>query len=390
MLRYLERRDRASAALLILGSALALVSTALFTLSFMVPVLLLLAATWVVLGATAQQPAYPPQRRAVLRLGGMLIGAQLLGVVLSKVLIRNVANEGRVRASPETAGVALRNFMQAVKTAFKPDNGLTVACSVLVLLALLYLGYRLLRAAAPARHGVTVAAADWRFGAAAALLCVVLPVNLLGVILSGSFADPFGIRYLMFPLALALLLAVILLDRALAGRPWPARAAQLALGGVIAVNAGGLTLQPPPAIVDDSALAAGCLARIQDAGFPLRAGIADYWNARGVSYLLADRNPILATDTRLAPDFHVSTLGPVLRPQDHPRHDYHFAVLYAGAKPVNPDYTAAAMGAVLPPPSRVERCADGRLEIWLYQDQRLDQAVKQAGAAFLLDRKSRK
>jgi hypothetical protein len=379
MLRYLARRDRASAALLIIGSALALVSTALFTLSFMLPALLLLAAAWMV---------YASQRRTLLQLGGMLVAAQVLATLLSKVLIRNVANEGRVHASPETAGVALHNFLLAIKTSFTPDNWLTMSCSLLLLLALLYLAYRLLRAVAPTRNGVMVSAAEWRFGAAAALLCVVLPVNLAGVILSGGFADPFGMRYLMFPLTLALLLAVILLDRACAGRPWPARLLQLALGGVIAVNAGGLTLRPPPVIVDDSELAAGCLARIQGAGFALHAGIADYWNGRGVSYLLADRNPILVTDTRLAPDFHVSTLGPLLRPQDYPRHDYNFAVLYAGVKPVNPDYTAAAMRAVLPAADRVESCADGRLEIWLYQDQRLDQAVKQAGAAFLRSRQA--
>jgi hypothetical protein len=390
MLRHIARRDRASAALLIIGSALALVSTALFTLSFMLPVLLLLAAAWVVLGdpGPAHAATYQPQRRTMLRLGGMLVAAQVLATLLSKVLIRNVANEGRVHASPETAGVALHNFLLALKTSFKSDNWLTMSCSVLLLLALLYLAYRLLRAVAPTRNGVMVSAAEWRFGAAAALLCVVLPVNLAGVILSGGFADPFGMRYLMFPLTLALLLAVILLARASAGRPWPARVLQLTLGGVIAVNAGGLTLRPPPVIVDDSELAAGCLARIQGAGFALHAGIADYWNGRGVSYLLAHRNPILVTDTRLAPDFHVSTLGPLVRPRDYPRHDYNFAVLYGGVKPVNPDYTAAAMRAVLPGADRIESCADGRLEIWLYQDQRLDQAVKQAGAAFLRNRQA--
>lgn len=394
MLRYIDRGDRASAALLIGGSALALASTSLFVLNFMMPALLLLAAAWVVLGdaRTHTQPPHPyrPQRRSVLQLGGMLLAAQVLAAVLSKVLIRNVAREGRVHASPDTAGIALRNFMRAIKTAFHADNGWTLACSVLVLLALLYLGYRLLRAAAPARNGVTVSAAGWRAGAVGALLCVMIPVNLLGVVLSGSFADQFGLRYLMLPIALTLLLCVILLHRALAARPWPLRVVQLAAGGALAIGGGAMALQPQLPTAAGAAPAAACLARVEATGFPLRAGIADYWNARGLSYLLPGRNPILSTDPDLAPDYHVSTLGPVLRPQDYPRHGYNFVVLHGAVKPANPDYTAATMRAVLPAPSRVESCAGGQLEIWLYQDQRLDQAVKQAGAAFLSARKARK
>lgn len=381
MLRYLDRPGATGAALLVAGGVAASLSTQLFTLSFTVPVLLLLGGAWLMLGDA------PARRRALAQLAGLVFGAQVLAALLGKVVIHHVANEGRVRASPETAGVALRNFLQAIKTAFAPDNALTVACATLVVLALLYLGQRLLRACALSRQGVTVGAADWRFGAAAALLCVVLPVNVFGVVLSGSFADQFGMRYLMFPLALALLLCVIRLDRALAARPWLAATAQLALGALVVVSATGLTLQAPAPYGDASSLAAGCLARAEQGGFALRAGIADYWNARGVHYRLPNKNPMLATDNTLAPNFHVSTLGPVLRPQDYPAHHYNFAILYGAVQPADPTYTVELMRQTLPAPARVERCGDGRLEIWLYQDDSLDRAVKQAGAAWLREHK---
>jgi hypothetical protein len=383
MLSYIERPRAASAALLVAGSVAALLSTQLFVLSFMLPSLLLLALAWLMLGPRQVQ------RRTLWQLGALLLTAQVLATLLGKLLIRNPATEGRNHPSPETAGAALRNFMHALATAFGRDNLLTLACSVVLLLAFGYLAYRLLRAAAIRQQAVTIDTGDWRLAAAGALLCVVLPINLLGVILSGGFGDPYGLRYFMFPLALALLLCVIRLDL-LRSHSMLRAAAQLALAVFVVAGAVRLTLQSPPPIVDASALAATCLTRLETAGFPLKAGIADYWNARGVSYLLPHRNPMLVTDNTLAPDFHVSTLGPVLRPQAYPAHDYNFAVLYGGSQPVNPGYTAAAMRQVLPAPARIESCGDGRVEIWLYQDHSLDQAVKQAGASWLQQRDSKR
>jgi hypothetical protein len=237
---------------------------------------------------------------------------------------------------------------------------------------------------------LTVGASDWRFGAASALLCAVLVVNVFGVVLSGGFADQYAMRYFMFPLALALVLCAIRLDQLLKARAWLTGAAQLALGAVIAVGATRLTLESPTPVAGDSTLAADCLARIEGAGFPLRAGIADYWNARYTHYTSPANNPMLATDNKLAPDFHVSTLGPVLRPQDYPAHHYNFAILYGAVQAADPTYTAATLRPVLPAPSRIDNCGDGRLEIWLYQDDSLDRAVKQAGAAWLRERERKR
>jgi hypothetical protein len=376
MLNHLDRPRAASAALLVAGCTAALLSTQLFVLSFMLPALMLLAAAWLVLG-----PRHA-LRRPLQRLIGLLLLAQVLASALGKLLIRYPAREGRIHPSPDTAGAALRNFMNAVTTAFRPDNLLTFLCALLVLLALGFLALRLLRAVTLRQQGLTIATGEWRFGAAAALLCAVLTINLLGVILSGSFGDPFALRYLALPIALALLLAVIRLDL-LPGRALATGAAQLALGLVVLISAARLTLRPPPANIDASALAAGCLAQLENAGFPLKAGIADYWNGRGVHYQLPHRNPILVTTNTLAPDFHVSTLGPVMRPQNYPEHVYNFAVLHGASEPANPLYTAAAMRQVLPAPARVASCGNGRLEIWLYQDTSLDRAVKQAGADWL-------
>ncbi len=402
ILRYLARPQKLSAALLVAGGAFGAVSTGLFMLSFTVPVLLLLGLAWLALG-DADGPLRE-QRRRVLHLAAMVAGAQVLGRLLGKLLVANVAREGKVQTSPETAGTALRNFLQAIKTAFAPDNPLTLACAVLVLLALLLLAWRLLRAAKLGHNGLVIAKPDWRFGAAAAVLAAGMLVHLPGVILSGGFADQYAMRYLAFPFALALLLCVVHGDRTLAsaasaGSPSaPTRRRPLAvlapwglvvLGTMLVADGARLVLRAPPPFIDASAIAANCLTRIEHAGFPLRAGIASFWNGRGLQYALPHHNPMLVTDNRLAPFFHMATLGPVQRPQDYPGHVYNFAVLYGAAQPVDPEYTAATMRDVLPPPARIEACGDGRLEIWLYQDASLDRAVKQAGAAYLAGRKRR-
>lgn len=388
LLTYLTRPRAGVAALVVANSVAGTVSTELFVLSFTAPTLLLLSAAW--LAMADPQRRSQTQRRTLRQLATLLVGAHVLAVLLSKLLVHNPATEGRISPSPQSAGNALRNFLQALKSAFAPDNLYTLCCALLVLLALAWLASRLLRTVSLQAHGLQLRVADLRYGAAAAMLLLGLPLNVAGIILSGGFGDPFALRYLTLPLALALLLAVITLDRLPAGRSRWSLGAQLTVSAVIVISAVRLLRDAPPPIMDASSLAADCLERIENQGFALRAGIADYWNARGVSDKLAHHNPILVTDNRLAPDFHVSTIGPVLRPQNYPRHDYNFALIYTDANPVNPNYTVSALRQVLPPPARVERCGNEKLEIWLYQDQRLDQAVKQAGATWLLHRQQKR
>ena len=403
LVRQLARPSRRGAVLLVLLIAAAQVSTRLFLLSFVLPLTALLALALVALPRGVD--ALRRHRQQAWNLLGVVLASQLLAAALGALLIRHSAGLGR-RASPDTVSNALKLFLQATGAAFSPDNRWTQALAVALLLAVLYLGVAALRALAlaPDQRGWALrwqrpdgapgrapdGAPGWRFGAAAALLSVALPLGVAGSVLSAGFVDLNAYRYFTFPLTLAVVLAVVLLDHRHGRRaaPWHAGAALLA-GAVLA---GGLPLarqSAPPA--DPAKLVADCLNAVEAGGFRLHAGVGDYWNGSAVSYYLPRHNPVLVTLNDAVPLFWVSTLGPLLRPNDYPAHQHsNFALLRDAGAGGQFDYTPQTIGKLLPPPSRVHACPAAQVQIWLYDGPQLDAAVAAMKADFLAKRAARK
>lgn len=367
LLRQLAQPSRAGAALLVLLIGAAQASTKLMVLSFVAP---LLALLMVALVALARAPEWAQRyRRQAWRLLGVLLASQVLAAALGALLVKNLPIEGDRPITPDTVANSIKLFLQATGAAFSPDNHWTQALTILLALALLYLAiaarWRPERGDAP----------DWRYGAAAAMLLATLLVNVPGAVLSASFVDLNAGRYFVFPLTLAVMLAVIRLDQRQRGRAagWHAAAALLA----VVVLAGGLqSTRHRPQHTDAGKLVADCLNAIEADGFRLQAGVGDYWNGKAVSYYLPRHNPVLVTLNNTTPLFWMSTLGPTLRPQNYPQHRHsNFALLHDDGAGGQFDYTAATIGKLLPPPSRVQACPAAQLQIWLYDGAQLDAAV---------------
>ncbi|MBB3118043.1 hypothetical protein [Pseudoduganella violacea] len=374
--RYLVQGGRLLALQLLLLGTLASLSTGLFTLSFTVPALLLCGLAWLLLRLQGSERL---ARRRLLLMGALLAAAEVLAGALGKVLLPNRPIEGEVEANPDTAANALKLFMRATKAAFAADNRLTQALAVLLLLAFAYLGWRLLRQVKLDAKGLRIdfgAAADWRLGASAAFLLLLLPINLLGVILSGAFVDPACYRYFVFPLTLGLMLAVILLECGGPRLRWTLEGLALLLALFLLASTVRVN-RHPPVRTDLAQTVADCLAAAEQQGVPLKAGVADYWNSRAVSHYLPRHNPILATWNTLQPFFWVSTIGPVRRPQAYPEYQYNFAILNNPGHNDQFTYTPDTLGKLLPPPSRIHACPAAKVQLWLYDGNELDAAMRQ-------------
>lgn len=352
-------------ALLGIVVALATASSHLFILNFSLPVLTLgVLALWRARGSRRA-------RRRLSAVGMAIVAGHALGWFLEKLLIHHLPVEGRPPWSRGAVEHSADLFLTATRQAFAPDNLATLAFSVIVTAALLYVLVQTIRRAPPSRAA----------HACALLLLLALPINIGGAILSASLVDLAGYRYLAFPLTLGVVLAIGYL-MVQCRRQWPLQLLWGALALAIGIN-GWITLREGSVPVEPSRAVAACIGAAQADGFVARAGIGDYWNARAVSYQLDDHLPILATIHNLTPLFWVSTLGPLKYPEQYRQSYYNFAILRNPGFEGQFHYTPEHLGRVLPPPSQVHACDDGVTQLWLYHGPELNTAVQASITAFL-------
>lgn len=394
LLRQLAQPDRRRALLLIVLLAVTQASTQLFVLSFVAPLLLLLALALIALPRAADWTRR--YRQAAWNLIGVTLAAQLLSAALVALLVVNKPVEGERPLTPDSVANAVKLFLQSTAAAASPDNHWTQALTALLALALLYTGGCALRSLqlAPAPiHGALAlrwrrpgSTPGWRFGLAAAMLLVTLPVNLAGVVFSASLVDLNGYRYFVFPLCLTGMLAIILLDHRYRQHRLIWQLATLLLALIVLIGSVQTSHHHRPQ-ADPAKQVADCLSATERDGFRLQAGIGDYWNGSAVSYYLPRHNPVLVTLNNGTPLHWVGTLGPLLRPQNYPEHQHsNFALLRDEAAGGQFDYTAATIGQRLPPPSRIVACPTAQVQIWLYDGPQLDQTVARIKADYLAQR----
>jgi hypothetical protein len=87
----------------------------------------------------------------------------------------------------------------------------------------------------------------------------------------------------------------------------------------------------------------------------------------------------------MRPFFWMSSIGPLRRPE-HYRHHYNFMVVQAGGPAREVEqfmFTPQVLRQVVPAPSRIHRCADPEVELWVYDDDRLDTLVREKAADLL-------
>jgi hypothetical protein len=410
ILSYFERPRPLIVLLIIVAGGVAKASTAIFLISFALPALV---ACLLVMWFIHNQIDATQYKVRLISVIAAIIGSQFLAIIINWILTYHDPMAGRAPATADAATNSFKLFIQATQGAFSPDNRSTFVFSLVVVAAFLFLTYRLIRLVKPhsdsklvkitgVQFGFPMTALgkiDWRFSVSAFLLIIILPINILGAILSGGFADINGYRYFMFPIVLGLLLSIILIDKGIAGKSGWSNSFiyfmifALLIGSfstLIKTNAFSKISQnreqlhtnkyPNNKIID-------CLNDMDRNGVSLDAGIADYWYARGVSQLMPLKNLITATTNDLTPFFWMSTIGPMARPENYSKRRYNFAILRNETHGGQFDFTPKTIGKLLPVDHSVYFCPGTDVQVWRYDNDQLDSVVKAAQSKLLFQEK---
>lgn len=363
------------------------VSTSIFILSFTVPM--------VIMGFTGM---FVSRRSKVkLKVWTKILAALCFGHVLStgvsRLLISYDALSGRAPMTVEGALVAAKYLYTATLGVFGRDNLYTFTLTVVTIVAMAWLlidcAQRLCLNDKQTSDETSALVfrfpnKQWQLFFAVAFLCLVIPVSVVGVVASGGFLDLAGYRYFAFPLVLAMLLAIVKLGFFEAFEKKAAQLAILSSIGLVAVLS-VFSLKPllessgrpdyatlvMKGVKGPSDNTASCIDDIAKQGFNLGSGVADFWNARSVSYKSGFSPYILPVLQNAEPFFHMMTLGPLKEPVRYNLKPYNFAILNRSGTHSQFDLLPETIGRSLPRPTKVFTCAGTDLEIWFYADQSL-------------------
>lgn len=399
ILAFLKTRGLRSLLLVTCGVAIGTASTSIFTLAFTLPALIFLAGCIVVFRS------YPRFRQPAFQIAAAILAGQAVAVLSQKILLSYNALQGRPLFTLEAALRSFTAFASATRVTFAKDNVYTLTlaiflsiCIVLVLLEWV-LSIRLSVTQSPTRPHVAemeVTGKNWAYGLSVMFLFVALPVNVIGAVLSGGFGDNWGYRYFTFPIALAVLLGILILDFK---SVFDSRRARLLGAMSIAAMLGVGILSAPPlllhsnrtsyvdvankGVVGPGDAVGKCIDVEASKGFVFGAGIGDFWNARGLSYHIGKAPYILPVINDATPFFHMMSLGPLLDPQKYGIKSYNFAVLRKSGVTTSFDLTPETLGRLLPRPARTVNCENTDSELWLYTGTELDTVVRKKINQFL-------
>ena len=384
-LRMFETPSWITAVLIVVMGAVAQASSLIFLTCFTVPGLIYISIAEILLISSR---AYREYRYRLFVIGLLLTSSMLLGFCLDKWFIYNAPLDGRIPFSIAAATQSFSLLLQVTKETFSGNNlfvfvlGVLVASSLVMLVCTFIYKFRLSgRDYKSLFHCSEHGNVTYRFFLVTLFLFILWPTNALMVILSGGVIDSFGYRYLTFPLFLTVILTVILLDSEPAhiGKNW------VRLNFLFALIVTGLCVQATCLSLyshQSKNSVATCISKIQDSTFIPKAGIADYWDARAVSYDLINKNPILAMTNDGTPFIWMSSLGMIRAPLEHTEYHYNFAILREphNKSQINIQYkfSPRTIGKFLPKPTAVYKCNETDTQIWFYNNQTLDAWVKES------------
>ncbi|WP_267847298.1 hypothetical protein [Robbsia betulipollinis] len=391
-IRFFRRPSAGKAVLFIATGILAALSTRIYFLSFLFPAIL-----FALFLLTRKGRALFPDIGAGTKIGFALANPLTFVVenVLSPLISKNDVLGQRVPFTLKAARNSLKLCFETLVNSFSLESGYRLVFSVAALACVLFLISKartgtLFRNPADSRAPVGRESAEQAatqvdgFAFVALFVCFVAPINFLGAVLSGGYVDLEGFRYFAGLIAVVMVLAVTVADRDgfLLRRHvgWSCRAVAifLTLASAGFFLAGRSHDAGVPPIVS-------CLDKIEKDGFHLEAGTADYWYARGVSHYLPNKNWIVTTDHDMSPLFWMSSLGPIAKRQHYGYH-YNFVIIRDPGTPIYFDYTAQTIGKLLPEPSRKLYCPASHATVWIYANDDLDVALKNAFDQFLFNK----
>lgn len=414
LLRFIEKPTWALGFGIMIGTAVAKISSAIFIIGFLAPVLTTCLLILVTIG---RAPWFKPFRARLFQVIGLLLLAFVLAHMMDWMLTYHAPLDGRVPLSITAAGYSLTILLKSLVLVFKPDNIYTFLLTLVIVLSMIGLIINMLmriKIRIQATNNPTVELPlsltpanqiDWKLASCGLLLAIMFPMNIVGAVISGGLLDTGGARYFTAPIALTLLLTFILLDR------YSHKVTQItqywrSMITVALFIIMLLTIYTAVSVFSEQSLdaliqkdyqndrgetaVANCITQLRAKHIPLKAGIADYWFARSVSLRLPDRVPIESTLNDLSPFFWMSTVGPYSHPENYAPRLYNFIIVLPTNPPDGFNYDSENLRNVLPKGYTSFSCPNTQISIWFYPNNALDTLIKNKQAQLLSQRQFRK
>lgn len=407
LISYLEIGKRATLILLCILCAIGIVDDPLFLVSFYATALVLLSSLTI---AACFYPVLHTYRTRFLWSIVSVAVSYPMAAVLNSLITFNNPLAQRIPLTPDAFINALNIFENSICNLFFPFNLLIFLFTSLIILGLVHLSFlffRQLRFVPQSRKWFVnvlfppIHASSFAF--AAAFLALLIPINLSAIIVSGGNMDVWGYRYLMFPIALVMLMTIINLDRIQAfvlKSTFFLKCLMLALligSGITLLTDLHLLPKTIELTVPPLGFAAGleserdvpqlvtCLKQIEQSGVKLNSGFAlNNSYGRGIAMQLSKKTYI--SFIQFSPSFWMANIGLYLHPQ-HYHINYNFIIVspFGFAPPitiwqtpfirVNTLFYNVAK-AFYPTGYKRFSCANTNTEIWVYPDTRLNDFIQ--------------
>ena len=318
---------------------------------------------------------------------------------------------GRVPVTIDAAKISLGAFFDATKLTFGKENLYTYALSIFSVAAIGVVLFNLLKEfnlsigqeekKSNCNISFETTSSRLRYFSVFIFFVITFPVCLLGPIVSGGFVDPWGYRYLAFPIALGLLLFVTELDEIINKRYLLTSNIfyfiSIILLSIIIIfsllsarklifSSGreSVTYLFDKGIRNTGDDIEDCIKKEEEGGFKFQAGVADFWDSRGVIYKAKNIPFILPVTNDLRPFFHMMTLGPLLNPAKYDISLYNFLIAKKSGTITSFNMTPEKIEEILPPPTKIVDCKNTDSSLWLYNNSQLDVFIKNNISNFLL------
>lgn len=384
LFRYFRLAGRGQLLLLVMFGIMGLVSTAVYVLCFVLPALVFLG----VLFLCATLP-----RRKLLSVALAIVLGQVFASLLRRMMTFHDEMTTRVPLTWQAAVNSFSVFTDTTMNLFRqPLSGYVVSWLLATAIVLALTPFSLRNRISANDKKVDFTMTTFSISLAALFFFFAAVIVAIGAIASGGFGDKFAYRYFALPLSLSVVIAALKLQwyaPKLLGRiNWFLICISIVLAFQVGFQLRKIAHHASPLYMLDHGrgrmgeeLFAQCLDVAEKKGFLLKAGVSQYWLARSVEHF-SPLHPMLPVFANLQPFFWMSSIGPLLRPSDYPR-EYNFAIVQTGGETAPFEFTISNPDLILPDPAKKYTCKDVPAEIWMYENHRLDQAVKAAAQKFL-------
>ncbi|MFS2113623.1 hypothetical protein [Herbaspirillum frisingense] len=385
-----EKRTVLAAAGFVLIGALGFASSAIFIICFALPFLAAVA----IIAVRSKLDTRDQDFRSSLFILSLFIASQIAGYALSKAITFNSPLDGRIPLSLAGAKSSFSQFLQATQFLFDQATHTAFLTACVFLATVVYGMAKALRLPVEILQRSTKTSRSVQEQMVVLFFLLTTGSSFFGAILSGGFIDKFGYRYFETFIAVSAVLAIYFIDRSLTEKGKKLAQAcvvslsVLATGCSIAVLEGGRTLSFPElltdgAFKDQEQITAKCLDSLIGSGVPLKAGVADYWMARGVMYYMKNLNFISQSTDQLRPFFWISSIGYIRQPEKYHAESYNFVIADNSHLGHLMGFDSQSLKKVAPTGYRALSCAGTTNEVLYYPAGELDALVKEKQRNFM-------